>query len=214
MISELQKVELFRKYPKYDHILQYAKNMTGGEFRLSKKLELSNSQLLYTVKKTPNLFRNEVKIGGEYYGRYLWYIAPSNRPIDASEFAIYSNQKELSCNPLLFSDARVQKLFDRNIDTYYSGKDGESLVFDLGNVQRIDSLCFTPRTDGNDIIMGEFYELFYWDKEWISLGCQKANSNKLDYKNVPANSLLLLHNHTKGVEERIFTYENGKQIWW
>ena len=28
-------------------------------------------------------------------------------------------------------------------------------------------------------------------------------------------ALLLLHNHTKGKEERIFTYyEEGKQIWW
>jgi len=36
----------------------------------------------------------------------------------------------------------------------------------------------------------------------------------LQYDNVPENSLLLLRNHTKGREERIFTYENGKQVWW
>ena len=32
--------------------------------------------------------------------------------------------------------------------------------------------------------------------------------------NVPTNALLLLRNHTKGKEERIFTYENGEQVWW
>ena len=34
------------------------------------------------------------------------------------------------------------------------------------------------------------------------------------YDNVPGNALLLLRNHTKGKEERIFTYENDEQIWW
>lgn len=36
----------------------------------------------------------------------------------------------------------------------------------------------------------------------------------LKYDNVPAQALFRLHNRTKGSEERIFTYEDGKQIWW
>ena len=36
----------------------------------------------------------------------------------------------------------------------------------------------------------------------------------LKYDNVPAQALFRLHNRTKGSEERIFTYEGGKQIWW
>ena len=36
----------------------------------------------------------------------------------------------------------------------------------------------------------------------------------LHFDNVPDNALLLLHNTTKGKEERIFTYENKKQVWW
>ena len=36
----------------------------------------------------------------------------------------------------------------------------------------------------------------------------------LEYDNVPDNALLLLRNLTKGKEERIFTYEDGKQVWW
>jgi len=31
---------------------------------------------------------------------------------------------------------------------------------------------------------------------------------------VSANGLYILHNLTRGKEERIFTYEHGKQIWW
>ena len=34
------------------------------------------------------------------------------------------------------------------------------------------------------------------------------------YKNVPQGTLYHLRNHTKGSDERIFTYENGNQVWW
>ena len=34
------------------------------------------------------------------------------------------------------------------------------------------------------------------------------------YKNVPQSALYHLRNHTKGSDERIFTFENGKQVWW
>ena len=64
---------------------------------------------------------------------------------------------------------------------------------------------------------GEEYELCYWDGEgWSSLGRQigRRATQELVYDNVPAGALLILHNHTKGKEERIFTYENGRQVWW
>lgn len=48
----------------------------------------------------------------------------------------------------------------------------------------------------------------------MSLGQQRAIESKLTYTNVPDNTLLLLKDLTKGEEERIFTYENDKQVWW
>ena len=47
-----------------------------------------------------------------------------------------------------------------------------------------------------------------------SLRRKTAGHDTLVYVEVPKNALLWLHNHTQGKEERIFTYENGKQIWW
>ena len=58
------------------------------------------------------------------------------------------------------------------------------------------------------------YELFYWNNKWISLGTQKAEDFNIKFDNVPKNALLWLRNLTKGHEERPFTYENGKQVWW
>ena len=107
--------------------------------------------------------------------------------------------------------------FDGNPLTYFSEFDlnGAWVGLDLGSPQLIDSIRFLPRNDDNNIRIGDEYELVYWDKgQWVSLGKQIAEDYMLHYTNVPENALYLLHNLSRGKEERIFTYENGKQIWW
>lgn len=68
--------------------------------------------------------------------------------------------------------------------------------------------------DSNEVVPGDDYELFYWNDKWCSLGRKVAEHDTLMYMEVPKESLLWLHNHTRGKEERIFTYEIGRQIWW
>lgn len=79
--------------------------------------------------------------------------------------------------------------------------------------KRIAALQLIPRTDDNDINIGESYELFYWAEDgWISAGKKQAKTIQLAFE-VPKNALYLLKNTKKGREDRIFIYENGKQIW-
>ena len=68
--------------------------------------------------------------------------------------------------------------------------------------------------DGNSVEIGDEYELFYWNGKWVSMGKQRAKNVSVKYKGVPQNALYLLRDLTKGTEERIFTIENGKQVWW
>lgn len=82
---------------------------------------------------------------------------------------------------------------------------------------RKESVCLTakyPEDDSNLIFCGERYELFYWKGNWKSLGRQVATSSCLVYNDVPKGALLLLRNIDKGVQERIFIYEGGRQIWY
>ncbi len=58
------------------------------------------------------------------------------------------------------------------------------------------------------------YELFYWNDEWISLGEKTCTDEPLIFEEVPSNCLYWLVKKDSRKEERIFTYENGKQIWW
>lgn len=49
--------------------------------------------------------------------------------------------------------------------------------------------------------------------KWESLGKKVSEADSLVYRDVPVNVLLLLKNYSKGVQERIFTYERKGQVW-
>lgn len=83
-----------------------------------------------------------------------------------------------------------------------------------GNRQIINKIRYMVRNNFNIIEVGDKYELLFFDNGWRSLGIVIAKNNYLYYPQVPANCLLWLHNHSRGKKERIFTIENGKQIWW
>ena len=86
---------------------------------------------------------------------------------------------------------------------------------DFGSPVNISEIFYLPKNDGNFITKGHDYELFYYDLDWKSLGRQTApDYEPLTFENVPTHAVLLLKDHTKGHEERIFTYEHGEQVWW
>lgn len=70
------------------------------------------------------------------------------------------------------------------------------------------------KTDKNPIWPGLTYELFYWDSEWVSIGQKKAQDFDITFDSPVSNALYLLKCLDEGKEKRIFTYEEGKQVWW
>jgi len=54
-----------------------------------------------------------------------------------------------------------------------------------------------------------------WNNQtFVSLGQQTASDTLLVYKKCPKNAVFWLRNLSGGKEERVFTYENNRQIWW
>lgn len=82
----------------------------------------------------------------------------------------------------------------------------------MGEAKFISKIVYTSRNRDNYIRPEDELELFSCQKYWRSLGIQTPKSDSLLYKDVPRDALLLLVNHLHGVQERIFTYEKGKQI--
>jgi hypothetical protein len=61
---------------------------------------------------------------------------------------------------------------------------------------------------------GQEYELFYWSDGWKSSGKLTASDKPLTFDNVPSGALYWLVADGSDEEERIFTIENGNQVWW
>lgn len=212
-------VSLHRKYPKYGQFSAYASRIIGGFFEISNKKDFSKKEVIHTINESPEHAISEVSLSKPVACQYIRYMAPDNSWINLSELQFFYEGKRLHGTPFASNPNRTHNelaaICDNNIDTYYAAEAHNAFIgLDFGKQVYIDKIMYAPRTDGNDIIPGEEYELFYWDNKWVSLGRKTADKFYLEYAGVPGNVLLLLHNHTKGVEERIFTYENNKQIWW
>ena len=137
-----------------------------------------------------------------------------------------SHPQATSFAELSFIDSSGERL-KGEIDTIYKAafdddpltniylEKNNNIVIDFKTPVKISKIICIPQSDGNGIYLGNEYELFYHDsKNWQSLGRQIAKDYYLKYDNVPQGALLWLHNHTTGIEERIFTYEKGKIRFW
>ena len=111
----------------------------------------------------------------------------------------------------------IEKAFDDNWLTFYdTWTDKPPWVgMDFERPIHIDKVRCIPRSDDNKIHYGDEYELKYWSESgWQSLGTKVADDSSISYNRVPQNALLWLSNLTRGKQERVFIYEEGKQVWW
>lgn len=216
--SHTRSVKLYRKYPKYGHISIYAERMKNGCFECSNTLDFKEKELVYRITEIPSTSVTEVEVSSLSAYQYVRYVAPDSSWVNVGELSFFAVSDKLDGVPFASQVVKpedLQKVFDNNIETYYTGEKFNAYVgLDFKRKVMIDKIAYSPRTDNNDVFPGDEYELFYWDDIWKSLGKKFAEKHWLTYDSVPENTLLLLHNHTRGKEERIFTYENGCQVWW
>ena len=150
--------------------------------------------------------------------RYIRYVAPLDRRLELGELTIYQDsmfQKKIPLKRInnLEPIREIDHITDGNPLTYFHSRDSSCYVaYDLGKLTNIQKIVFSPRNDDNYVWPGNQYELFYQDgtNGWKSLGKQIATEHELHYM-VPDNALFWLRNLTKGREEQIFIYRNGKQ---
>ena len=219
--DKLMDVILYRKYPYLERVKSFADRMRGGIFQVANSPDFVNPVILYRIAKTPEPYYQEVvlKKSGAY--RYFRYLPPDSSYGDVAEIEVYtSTSKEPIYGNMIGTKGEsescsIEKAFDHDKLSYYTSlrPNGNWVGIDFGEKIRIAKIRFLPRNDQNTIESGDDYELFYWDNQWISLGVQRAKKQYLKYT-VPENALLWLRNLTRGKEERIFTYENGRQVWW
>ena len=176
------------------------KSKTGTQIMLTCQSVLGNKVVLtknvynHLVRRHPELvlFNNnsnsvEVKVSGAVYG-------------------LIPHMDE--CFDGIFDNA-----FDNSIKTNFNAPKGSWVAIDAGEPTKLTSIKLIARNHLNIVEPGDTYELMLFDKNWNSIATTVANDYFVEFGNVPAGSLLLLRNLTKGSEERIFIFENNKQVW-
>jgi hypothetical protein len=204
---------------------EYDKAMLGGKFQGANRADFSDSKTLYEIISIPPPFFNDVDIETPEKFRYIRYIGGLHSHSYVDELEFYSPTGKLS-GKIIGTEGFYEKDNEKTKEWAFDGKEltyfkaladsGGWVGLDIGTPQYISRIRYFPRNDGNNICSGDEYELFYWDKgQWNSLGQKTGDeTHVLIYENCPSNALFLLHNHTRGREERIFTYENGEQKFW
>lgn len=218
--NETESIILSRKYPRFNRLFKFADQMVGGIFEGANKPDFSDAVSLYYVTETPLSRLQRIRIPFSKFYRFVRFRKPKGI-FSLGEFRFYDTVGTLIggtliADPAIEKESDLFKICDDDPLTYYEVSGGLDLWagFSFGRSVRIAEIEFCPRNDDNEIFPGDVYELFYWKDEWKSLGEKMATDFVLKYDSVPKGALLWLRNKTKGKEERPFTYENNKQIWW
>lgn len=228
LIPDLQKkqsVRLTRKFRTSRNLENCVKMVWGGKFQVAHKPDFSDSVTIYTISELPDCSFQRVDL--KYKGKYTYfrYLAPRDSKCNMAEIELYDEKGlRLPADSIFSIDGgdkgREDRMcFDGNVFTYYNAQWNPHngwVGLKFNTPVHLSHLYYLPRNDDNFIREGEIYELYYWDQSgWQSLGKKTGVKEAfLVYEEVPSNALFLLRNHTKGKEERIFTYEDGRQVWW
>ena len=212
-----ENIRLFRKYPKNPELADSEKALVGGVVEAANQPDFSDSEIICVIEKVQEHPLESIKIQNRKKFKYVRFIPRHEVIVRIAELQFFDKQEQKISGVSVDKNTNNcgEKIFDGDLLTWqYKGENYTAhFTFCFDNESEIHEVRFSSRTDDNEVMQGEDYELFYWDNKWISLGRRVASNYFLNYE-VPQNVLLLLKNHTKGVEERIFTIENGKQVWW
>ena len=221
--GEKQDVVLYAK-SNIDTENLFRDRMIGGVFEGSNRADFADKDTLFLIQSKPYRLRTVVKSWSDKKYRYLRYVGPENASCNVAEIAFYEPNDTIALKgKVLGTPGCSQQDGSHEYTNAFDGKTWTSFDYieptggwtglDAGKEVQVDRIVYTPRNRDNYIRPGDTFELFYCDGDWKSAGMMIATTDSLVYRNIPKDVLLLLRNHTRGVDERIFVYENGTQAW-
>lgn len=229
-LNEKQTMVLTRKYPRFSRMEFFATNLRRSVVQGADNIDFENPIQFVDIGVTPH-DTNEIQIKKPQKIRYVRWKIVDYRTGDLAEVKFYGKKTkkspEVELTGTIFGYPELNTgqphpyihAMDEDYNTFF-GKAKDEIGYvgiDLGegNEHYLTKIRFYPRSDTNYILPGNVYELCYWTETgWKSIGEQTAMNHHLIFNDVPSGTFYILHNLTKGKEERIFTYENGQQIWW
>ena len=222
-VTQEETVTLTRKHPLTKYWVTLMHDMDGVRIYGSNDRDFHHRTLL-GEPMCDSLCSRKKEITPENAGtfRYVMVCPPEGKRLNVSELDVYEEGKKVECR-IVRADAPLGGVTDYSMEKALDGDNlsrfealnvGTDFVVELERPARIDHIVYVSRNDDNYVAPGETYELFYQNgvEGWKSLGMQTAADERLVYEDVPPGALLWLHNHTRGVEEQVFRYIDGEQV--
>lgn len=225
-VAHLQRMVLYRKYHVKRHHNLFLKRALGAVVQGADKPDFSDARTLCRVESVPEMRWTDLPITSKEAFRYVRWLAPDSSYCSVAELQFYDRQGQAVSGKIIGTNGYYdgepepcpkEHVFDGNPLTFFDAPEpnGAWVGLDFGQAVKIGGVRFLMRNDDNNVTPGQTYELLYMDiAGWKSMGKCMATADSLVYDNVPSNAVYLLKNLDKGREERIFTYENGRQVWW
>lgn len=217
-VKEVCSAIIDRKYPLFSKRYQTKRtlidSLNGCFFEGSNDSSFQKKITLYTIKGLKSLHMQRVNIMNSAKLKYIRFYSPKSQGYVAELLFFDKKNKVLSGKVIKSHPSFKDTLNDNKPETYFGGKN-QFIGLQLAQPTSIGAIEFQTRNDGNQIYKGDEYELFYWDKDWVSLKRQQAMDTVLYFSKVPQNALLLLKNITKGgKEEHVFIMGKNKRQYW
>ncbi|MDL2241281.1 discoidin domain-containing protein [Bacteroidales bacterium OttesenSCG-928-L03] len=214
---------LYRKYPAFSNVEEWASDLVNA------KIEGANNPEFYRPVELKQITEKSIGVADSLIinsskFRYIRMFFDKECPVNLAEIEFYGKrnkedeEKKLNGENIGSPYRSSLNAVDGNLETSFSKSNYKAgwVGLDLGDPYYITRVRFCPRSDTNFILEGDNYELKYWNEgKWNSVGIKKAEQyNYINFENIPSGTIYLLSDLSKGKEERIFTYVDGKQVWW
>jgi hypothetical protein len=216
----LQELKLTRKFRTTHVWPDRLGKAIGGKFQGACRADFADAVTLYEIVDTVSLGMMAFPVHHTEKFKYVRYVTPESSGNSIAELWFLSKgdplRGKIICSAGQEGQVKEQIADDNPVSRFNLERPGSWIGFAFKKPEQITGIRFQYWNDDNSIRKNDEYELYYWaNGKWNSLGRQTGHDlSVLEYKNCPTGALFQLHDHTRGREERPFTYENGKQVWW
>lgn len=220
--SKLKKYTFLRKFPltasrRNREKLDWCRSLSGSRFEGSNNDFKTRDTLL--VLSNYNSYKEEIyKINSGKKYKYIRYCCGKNDQIASINYVgkdgIPLKGKIIHKS---WGGGNKEALFDNDILTWKWVGNKKYHIYictEFPEPVDISSISVLARNDGNQIIVGDRYELFYFNKSWQSIGRKKAIRQSITFENVPSNGYYWLRNLSEGTEEIPFMMKKHDVQYW
>ncbi len=216
--TQTRSLDILRKYFQNRNVAEMRLRLKGGKIQAANRADFSDAVTMVTIENqyVPDKF--DIQDNNGY--RYWRYLGADGSHGSIAELVFFDQDTVATGSPIGCKDASkesISKAFDGNYLTNFEtdDPDGAWVGMDFGTKKQIRNVRVIPRSDDNDIHVGDVYELLYYNgNQWVSLGKKTATSNVLHYDDVPSHALYWVKDHTQGWDERPFILRENDNIEW